>query len=431
MQANIEGGFGSPLSEKSKYELIWTHKGYRQNSPGENIAERVCSRWDKGTVNDYGSGTGRACKVFHQRGFEPNQIDCAQNASEVEYPFFETYLWDLHDVPESDYGFCVDVLEHLPTEKINDVLEGIRRRTKKEVYFQVAHFEDKFNGFDCHLTVKDSDWWRSTLGNMFEIIDEDTDLPLDRTGFYCKPWMRLEVRTHDNVPFDDIIRNIEHTKTLGLPDVESLLFGNIPVAIVGGAPSLNETWVALKTFPGPIVALNNTHDWLIERGIIPYAQVICDAREHNIKFVQNPREDVLYLMSSKCHPKVFEALQGFDVKVWHEKMKGYVHSGHEVPGGSTVGLRALCLFYMFGSIHFHLFGMDSSYRDTHHAYDQPQNDGENVIDVICKGKTYRAAVWMADQVYGLKETLRLNPEMKVYIHGDGLMKDFFTPEVKS
>src|SRR5690606_21276672 len=94
---------------------------------------------------------------------------------------------------------------------------------------------------------------------------------------------------------------------------------------VGGGPSLKDSLTKLRQVQdrkGDIFALNNAHDFLIERGIIPKYQVLLDSRQDNVAFVQSPRKDVTYLVSASCHPDMFDALSGYNVMLWLTDMDG-------------------------------------------------------------------------------------------------------------
>ena len=182
----------------------------------------------------------------------------------------------------------------------------------------------------------------------------------------------------------------------------------LAVCIVGGAPSLAETLPALRFQQqrGHLVAaLNGTHDWLIERGLIPDMHIMLDARQGNVEFVRNPRRGVTYLVAAQCHQDVFDALEGHDVLIWVADVPGMRELADRVEkplgligGGSTVALKAMALFYLWGFRAMSLFGMDSCYRDeAHHAYAQQLNDGERRIDTIIHGRRFFCAPWMLAQ----------------------------------
>lgn len=207
------------------------------------------------------------------------------------------------------------------------------------------------------------------------------------------------------------------------------------VCIVGGGPSLAETIPALRFLKDRgalVLALNNTHDWLIERGIVPDLHVMLDARDKNVEFVRKPHKGVTYLIAAQCHPSVFDALSGNEVLIWVADVPGMqdLVDTIEKPlilvgAGSTVGLKAMGLAYLWGFRSIALFGMDSCYReDHHHAYPQALNDGESRMDVIHNGKRYSCAPWMHAQAEDFDHDARqlISNGCVIKAYGEGLLQ---------
>lgn len=116
------------------------------------------------TVIDFGCGTGRATKKFVDMGFSAVGVDFV-NAVQGDVPFIHACLWAMPDM-SADWGFCADVMEHIPPEKVSDVLHQIRRRTTKGCFFQISLTKDSFGdriGERLHLTVQPADWWSEQL----------------------------------------------------------------------------------------------------------------------------------------------------------------------------------------------------------------------------------------------------------------------------
>ena len=102
-----------------------------------------------------------------------------------------------------------------------------------------------------------------------------------------------------------------------------------------------------------------------------------------------------------------------------------------VSGGSTIGMRCLNLGVLMGYRTFHLFGFDSSWIDsqTHHAYNQPENDtDDSYIVAIGEGemkKEFRVATWMARQYEDFKEWLKFHgADYKIIVYGEGLIPHY-------
>lgn len=210
---------------------------------------------------------------------------------------------------------------------------------------------------------------------------------------------------------------------------------NRTALIVGGGPSLADTVDLLRTKHhqgGIIFALNGTHDWLIERGIVPEFHVMLDSRQENVKFVLKPHRRVHYLVSAFCHPDVFEALKGHRVTLWMSDMSGMLELVQDIDhkpvclvgGGATVGNKTMFLAYLDGFRREHFFGFDSSYRGVdNHAYAQPMNDGESRITVTCNGRPFTCAPWMAKQAHEWKGQAKklAGLGVDIWVHGDGLI----------
>lgn len=218
--------------------------------------------------------------------------------------------------------------------------------------------------------------------------------------------------------------------------------------LVCGGPSLADSLpdIRWRRRQGQtIISVNNTLSYLLENGVKPAAHVMLDARPDNAAFVAHAPEGIKYLIASQCDEAVFRALADRDVIVWHNMAEGLQDLFEEpaldmirrapgakplylVPGGSTVGLRAVALAWMSGYAKIHVYGMDGCYRgDEHHAYPQALNDGVKPTEVRLghDSKTYRCARWMvrqAEEFRDMHEQLTARG-VSVFVHGEGLIPD--------
>jgi hypothetical protein len=166
-----------PLSEEEKYASVWAHAEYRDYAPGEFAADKFIEIAQPHTkVIDFGCGTGRgALKI--SKACEVLCIDFAANCRDKEaegLPFLK------HDLREpipvtAPFGFCTDVMEHIPPEDVGRVLANIARSVKS-VFFQIStrpdHFGQELIGHDLHLTVQPHSWWREKLSSLGRIVWE-------------------------------------------------------------------------------------------------------------------------------------------------------------------------------------------------------------------------------------------------------------------
>ena len=151
------------IDEKEKYEKALNHDDYRNYSPGEHVAIQYVLKCKPkhGRLVDFGTGTGRGALVLHNLGFDVMMIDIADNCldedvrDEIGSNLTIGNLWDKIDLPQAPEGFCTYVMEHIPTEHVDAVLENIMGMCDR-VFFQICLKEDHFGDVleeHLHLTV--------------------------------------------------------------------------------------------------------------------------------------------------------------------------------------------------------------------------------------------------------------------------------------
>jgi hypothetical protein len=208
--------------------------------------------------------------------------------------------------------------------------------------------------------------------------------------------------------------------------------------VLGGGPSLNDHWddiIAKRTAGMPLITVNGTYSKALARGLKPSAQVIADARELNKRFVTPHVDSCKYMLASQCHPATFDAAPAKQTILWHSVINPRtaamidteVGEGkwYPVPGGSTAMLRLFPLFRMLGWTMFHVYGFDSCMMGPeHHAYAQPENDNEPLINVSIRGdsRVFRCSLWMASQAQEFVGVVKmLGDEVQLSVYGDGLI----------
>ena len=208
--------------------------------------------------------------------------------------------------------------------------------------------------------------------------------------------------SHVNVADEQLLANIRANIRRGHGQVLPVRPHGGRIAIVGGGPTLAETFDELRTlyFEGvKVCTVNGAYHWLLERNIRPNCQVVVDARDFNARFVMPDVPQCRYFLSSQCSPAMFDNVAGREfVGVYHdgsdERVREildayYLKHWNATPGGTTVGTRAIALMRMLGYTRLDLFGFDSCWLEgKHHAYEQTEND---------KDKRYRVEVAPLDK----------------------------------
>ena len=170
-------------SEAYKYRRCWQNEQYREYSPGETLVDTMIEALQPeagARFIDFGCGSGRATAKLIDMGFSAIGVDHASNSIDRDLliPFCIANLWALpENIEPADHGFCCDVLEHIPGEKVDAVLANIARLTKKSAFFNIDSNEAIFGRIigagELHVTVKPPEWWRAKLREHFEAVHQN------------------------------------------------------------------------------------------------------------------------------------------------------------------------------------------------------------------------------------------------------------------
>ena len=157
------------LTEAEKYERMWLEPDYRAYSPGEEssltFVEMVAP---DGPIIDFGCGTGRGGLAIHKiTGHEVTLVDFAANCLDPgvgDMPFVIADLTRPIGLT-APYGYCTDVMEHIPPADVEAVISNIMAASPK-VFFQISTVADQMGDIiqrPLHLTVKPGWWWQQTF----------------------------------------------------------------------------------------------------------------------------------------------------------------------------------------------------------------------------------------------------------------------------
>jgi len=241
-----------------------------------------------------------------------------------------------------------------------------------------------------------------------------------------------------NVGEEAFLSNIRSAIGRDLPWLQKELANEGRAIIVGGGPSLASCKGEIIRMAniGKVFALNNAAEWLESIGVVPDYHVLLDAKLSTVRFVRG-NEKTQHLIASQCSPLVFKAAK--NVTLWHPNVEGIKDLIGDrvcalIGGGTTVGLQAMSIAYTLGFRTLHLYGFDSSYEGTEgHAYKQPENDGEELIDVLFANRRFKCAAWMIRQTEEFKGVLHqlLELDCSVSVSGDGFLPVTFRELLKT
>lgn len=237
-----------------------------------------------------------------------------------------------------------------------------------------------------------------------------------------------------SVPAAKMLANMRSSIARRLPEATICKPHNLTMSVAGGGPSLADTYMEMT---GCICAINGSLKWLLDRDPVEGANYFCgimDAGEHIADMIV-AHPDVRYYVASHCDPSVFDKLKDYDVRLWHvtpnsmedeEGAEAILDDSYmqwcAIGGGCTMGLRWIDLGYFLGFRKFNLHGLDSSFRETTHAYPD-RADSKEWIEI--NGRKTRLNFWA--QVYDFEELLeRLweqDSNIQIEVFGDGLLQD--------
>lgn len=223
----------------------------------------------------------------------------------------------------------------------------------------------------------------------------------------------------------DVVRaNIRSALERGLRQVEMCAHHKHTLSIMGGGPSLADTYQDAR---GVLCAINKAHDFLIEHEVVPRLCCLLDPMPILAESF-TPHKGVTYLVASMCDPVVFDKLEGHDVRLWHARQADQIEiedllppDSLVIPGGSNAGTRMIELGDVLGFKDIHLHGFDSSFRNgSHHAYEH--HDYESTDRIIVQG--YETTMGLYVQVSDVARRMPVWDEMglEITFHGDGLMQ---------
>jgi hypothetical protein len=202
------------------------------------------------------------------------------------------------------------------------------------------------------------------------------------------------------------------------------------VAVVCFGPSLIDTWEEVKRFQ-TIITCSGAHRFLTERAIVPDFHVEVDPRPHKVQLIGPPCPETTYLISSTCHPKLFDHLEGMRVLLWHvfdskeEGKRVLPHGEWALTGGCDVGSRAITIAGFLGFRDVHVFGMDGCEKlngdGSKHAAAHPNEPSKYSITEY-DGVEYRTTPGLLEAARQIWHELDQMPAVKATFHGEGLVQ---------
>jgi hypothetical protein len=114
------------------------------------------------SVSDYGAGKRRLLEGLRQSGIEP-----------TTYLPYDPVFPEYGEPRSADLVCCIDVLEHIEPDLVDNVIAELARLTTNIGFFSI-HMgpagKTLSDGRNAHLIQKPSSWWLKKLTDHFEIL---------------------------------------------------------------------------------------------------------------------------------------------------------------------------------------------------------------------------------------------------------------------
>jgi len=405
----------------------------------------MCNPHDGLRIIDFGCGDGAVSLRLAELGYRVTGIDHVdlRKKGKRKYKFIQHCLAEPFEMDlRGDYGFCNNVMERIPEEKVDAVLKNIFTCCRN-VFFNINFTHNgSVPNINSRLDLMDRqyEWWAKKLESFGQVVD---GRDLIHTGiFYCTAGGK-EMLTINR---ETAVIHMKNTLALNFPQISGREPQDKLTLLLAGGPSLNDyiDEIKQKREDGAVlVTCNGTHDWALDHGMVPSIQLIADGRQFNERFVKRAQEKTHYWLSSICHPDVFKALgystdpnwggKKYNVHIWHTgmypevllpmKIKHYFGQNFcLVGGGSTVATRGLALLQLAGFRKIEAYGLDGCYGSDH-AYEQKENANETVFPVTVAGREFSCSGWQAAQAQHFIDNVRMGvlDNIELAVHGDGLI----------
>lgn len=161
------------LQEKNKYTQIWKRPEYKVYSNECNKLETI-ENWiikkPIKTITIIGCGEGYGLHYFSRKGYDVKGLDIVNVNRFPQYKVIEEPVWKAN-IPFSDLIIAIDVLEHIPKEKIAETLINISKSCKF-FFFSIFCNKDKLGvliGQRLHLTILKPEEWIIAVRKYFKI----------------------------------------------------------------------------------------------------------------------------------------------------------------------------------------------------------------------------------------------------------------------
>ena len=175
--------------KKMHWDRIQSFSGFGVLGEADELKD-IVEQYNAKTVLDYGAGKGWQYKSqgfrkdlikdpearVNPRILEHTHVNRMFGIDDDNIDWYDPGLkfWDPHSRLKNkkyDGVICIDVMEHIPLQEIDNVLFNMLTRSNKFVFLAIACMPAKKrfpDGTNVHVTVKNPHWWRKRITDMIK-----------------------------------------------------------------------------------------------------------------------------------------------------------------------------------------------------------------------------------------------------------------------
>jgi len=156
--------------EKNKYEKVWEDSTYRIADNATEFWSEYCTHIENTErIIDFGCGTGKLVHKLSEYGYDVYGVDIAKNSVNEEiykkdpFKFLFQSISDMNEksIGYFDVGICVDVMEHIPAELVEETMVVMTKLCNETYYLieGILDYAGRKGREPLHLTVRSIEWW--------------------------------------------------------------------------------------------------------------------------------------------------------------------------------------------------------------------------------------------------------------------------------
>jgi SAM-dependent methyltransferase len=332
-------------------------------------------------------------------------------------------MWESVDDQPADLQVAVRILEHVPD--ISKALADLGRLARKGVIICLELDERR-----------DADWWKRLLEKRFRFAQWQVEN--GHVLMIGAPMVNVQgVTAIGAVDSDKRWEQVVAATKRITKRIEPAPAHAKRAIIACYGPSLKDDIESLRAAAAEpdtvVVSVSGSHDFLIERGIVPNYHVECDPRPHKADNIAKGHPGVQYLLASTVHEVLFDKLRGHDIRLWHvstpeHAVRLVVEIGeqkeHVISGGGSVGLRSIPLLYAMGYRALSIYAMDCSFADEGKQQWAGKHAGkrQDLCQVDCHGRIFVSSPVLMTYATNFFEMVQKVEDLDVRLYGDGLLQ---------